>query len=183
VEKEKTRKQILLQLRSQNIEGRTAKSEEIKRRLFNDKDFQAAETIMFYVSKDYEVDTRRMIGEALALGKRVVVPVTDRVNKDLILSEINNPEAELQKGAFGIDEPKKECIRTVSVKDIDMIIVPGIAFDADGNRIGHGGGYFDRFLKDLPKKIPTIGLAFDFQLIGRIKALTWDVPVTRVVSA
>ena len=64
-----------------------------------------------------------------------------------------------------------------------MVIVPGIAFDKDGNRIGHGGGYFDRFLKNLPKKIPTIGLAFKFQLIERIKTLHWDVPVTEVITA
>ena len=74
-EKNSIRKSILLRLRSQDKKERLRKSLKIKRRLFNDKDFQAAKTVMFYISKDYEVDTKAMIAKALDLGKRVVVQV------------------------------------------------------------------------------------------------------------
>lgn len=182
-EKDKIRREILGKLRSQNIRERNRRSQQIKRGLFKDKDFQRAESVMFYVSKDYEVNTREMIEEARKLGKRVVVPVAKPRKKGLILSEITDPKNQLHKGPFGIDEPKPEYIKAVSIKDIDVLVVPGIAFDKKGNRIGHGVGYFDRFLRCLPEKIPTIGLAFKFQLVKRIKTLPWDVPVTKVITA
>jgi 5-formyltetrahydrofolate cyclo-ligase len=182
-EKNSIRKSILLRLRSQDKKERLRKSLKIKRRLFNDKDFQAAKTVMFYISKDYEVDTKAMIAKALDLGKRVVVPVTETNQKRLIPSEITDPKGQLHKGPFGVYEPKRECIKAVKIKEIDMVITPGIAFDKKGNRIGHGKGYFDRFLKNLPKAVPTIGLAFRFQLARRIKSLKWDVPVTKIITA
>jgi len=181
--KAKIRKEILARLRSQVNTERIVKSDKIKRRLFKEKCFKNAESVMFYVSKSYEVDTSSMIEEALKKGKRVIVPVTNPKEKKLIPSEIKCPSKDLAKGLFGIREPKKECIKAVDIKDIDMVIVPGIAFDDKGNRIGHGQGYFDRFLKHLPKKTPTIGLAFKLQLVRRIKALPWDIPVTKLITA
>lgn len=181
-EKDKIRREILSELRSQNIRERNRRSQRIKRGLFKDRDFQKAESIMFYVSKDYEVNTREMIEEALRLGKRIIVPVTEPRKKRVILSEITDPKSQLREGPFGVDQPKPEYIKVVSPKEIDVLVIPGVAFDKKGNRIGHGVGYFDRFLKCLPKKIPTIGLAFRFQLVKRIKALPWDVPVTKVIA-
>lgn len=182
-DKNRIRRSILAKLRSQNKRERLVKSQEIKRRLFEDSNFQSAKSVMFYVAKEYEVDTAAMIEEAIKLGKRVIVPVTKTHEKSLIPSEISDPKAQLRKGAFGIYEPKKENIKAVKIKNIDMVVVPGIAFDKKGNRIGHGKGYFDKFLKNLPKNIPAIGLAFKFQIVERIKTLSWDVPVTKIISA
>lgn len=182
-EKNRIRRDILERLRLQDDYERRTKSERIKRRLFQDKSFQQAESVMFYVAKSYEVDTMDMIEEALGLGKKVVIPVTQTHKKSLIPSEIRDPKEELARGPFGIYEPKKDHIKTVDPKDIDAVIVPGVAFDKKGNRIGHGQGYFDRFLKTLPSKTPTIGLAFKLQLVKRIRALAWDVPVTKVITA
>ncbi|NQT95191.1 MAG: 5-formyltetrahydrofolate cyclo-ligase [Candidatus Omnitrophica bacterium] len=182
-EKDKIRKEILAKLRSLDEKERSISCIEIKGRLFVDNDFKKAESIMFYISKDYEVDTWSMIEDALKLGKRIIVPVTDVAKKSLILSEITGLKGQLQKGPYGIYEPKKESMKAVKIEDIDMVVVPGIAFDKKGNRIGHGGGYFDRFLKNLPKKIPTIGLAFSCQIVDRIKTLSWDIPVTKVITA
>ncbi|MFH1867845.1 MAG: 5-formyltetrahydrofolate cyclo-ligase [Candidatus Omnitrophota bacterium] len=181
--KRSIRGSILDKLRSQSKEERSKASQEIKRRLFKDRSFQSAKNIMFYVSLDYEVDTSDMIKEAIKIGKRVIVPMTDNSRKRLIPSEITDPKKQLRKGPLGIYEPKKEYIKAVKAEDIDMIIVPGVAFDKKGNRIGHGGGYFDIFLKNLPKKIPTVGLAFKIQLLNRIKTLSWDIPVTKVITA
>ena len=181
-EKKRIRQDMLAKLHSQKLEERVFKSQEIKRRLFQDSLFKGSRTIMLYVSKDYEVDTRGMIEEAFKTGKKIVVPLTDPIKKRLIPAEIIDREAPFEKGPYGIDEPEKAHTKAVNLMDIDMIIVPGIAFDRDGNRIGHGGGYFDRFLKDLPKDIPTVGLAFKFQLLQRIKTLLWDIPVSRVIT-
>ncbi|MFH1645495.1 MAG: 5-formyltetrahydrofolate cyclo-ligase [Candidatus Omnitrophota bacterium] len=183
IEKCEKRAKILEILRLRTSEERSLESEKIKEKLFEDKDFQAAKTIMFYVSKDYEVNTWSMIQEAIELGKRVVLPATDTKEKKLIVSEIKDLSTQLYKGAFGIYEPKKEYIETVAVNDIDIIIVPGIAFDKEGNRIGHGGGYFDRFLHTLPRSILTIGLAFKCQILESINTLPWDIPVARLITA
>jgi 5-formyltetrahydrofolate cyclo-ligase len=182
-EKDKIRRAIISRLRSQDIKERTFRSHKIQRRLLKETFFKRAESIMIYVAKDYEVETRGIIEEAIKSGKRVIIPVTETKKKRLILSEIRDLKTELAKGAFGIYEPKREYMKTVGVKDIDIVVVPGIAFDKRGNRIGHGKGYFDKFLKNLPKKIPTIGLAFKFQIIKRIKTLSWDIPVTKVITA
>lgn len=182
IEKREKRKKILKILRSQSSKERVLKSQKIKEKLFRDKDFQAAKTIMFYVSKNYEVNTWSMIQDAIGLGKKVVIPATDTKEKKLIVSEIKDLSTQLYKGAFGIYEPKKEYIGTMAVNNIDIIIIPGIAFDKEGNRIGHGGGYFDRFLKTVPRNILTIGLAFKCQILKSIETLPWDIPVARLIT-
>jgi 5-formyltetrahydrofolate cyclo-ligase len=177
------RKKILARMRLQDKVERAVKSDNIKRRLFKEKCFKDAQSVMFYVSKSYEVDTSNMIEEALKQGKRVIVPVTNPKEKELIPSEIKCPRRDLKKGPFGILEPKKKCAKAVSLEDIDIVIVPGVAFDRKGNRIGHGQGYFDRFLKNLPKKTPAIGLAFKLQLVRRINTRSWDMPVAKLITA
>jgi 5-formyltetrahydrofolate cyclo-ligase len=182
-EKAVIRKEIMAKLLSLDRAERAIKSGKIKRRLFNKECFKRSESIMFYVSKSYEVDTTSMIEEALKQGKRIIIPVTKPKEKKLIPSEIKCPCKDLAKGAFGIREPKKACIRPVKLNDIGMVVVPGIAFDRQGNRIGHGQGYFDRFLRYLPEKTPTIGLAFKLQLVRRINTRPWDIPVTQLITA
>lgn len=181
-EKERIRKETLEKLRSQSSFDRETKSAEIKKKLFKDSAFTTASKIMFYVAKSYEVDTYSMIEEALRQGKRIIVPVTSIGEKKIIPSEIKSPE-ELEKGPFDIKQPKAEYTRPVPVKDIDVVIAPGIAFDNSGNRIGHGAGFYDRFLTTLPSPTLTIGLAFDFQVVSEIPALSWDVPVKKIISA
>lgn len=183
VKKNQIRKEILVKLRLQDQLERITRSRDIKRRLFQESSFKGASSIMFYMAKSYEVDTKAMIDEALRIGKKVIIPVTDTQKKRLIPSEIKDPQRELVKGPFGIYEPKRDNMNAVKSDDIDMVVVPGIAFDAKGNRIGHGEGYFDRFLKYLPKSTPTIGLGFIFQLVDKIDTLSWDIPVTKVITA
>lgn len=180
--KARIRKDMLTRLRQHTKKQRAAKSDKIKRRLFKEKYFKQAATIMCYVSKPYEVDTYPIIEGVLKSGKRLIVPVTKTQEKILIPSEISDLQKDLGQGPFGICEPKKECMKTVDLKDIDLVLIPGIAFDRQGNRIGHGQGYFDRFLSNLPNKIPTIGLAFKLQLVSRINALPWDIPVTKLIT-
>jgi 5-formyltetrahydrofolate cyclo-ligase len=182
VSKEKIRKQTLEKLRQLSGLERAVKSDKINRRLFKEQCFKRSKAIMCYVSKPYEVDTYPVMEEVLKLGKRLIIPVTKTQDKILIPAEISNPLKDLEKGAFGVYEPKRECMKTVDTNDIDMIVVPGIAFDKKGNRIGHGQGYFDRFLSNLPKKIPTLGLAFKLQLVKRINTLVWDIPVTKLIT-
>jgi 5-formyltetrahydrofolate cyclo-ligase len=182
--KEAIRKQVLQKLRKQKEEQRLKKSLKIKKILLSQPQFLQADTVMFYISKDGEVDTTGMIEDALRMGKRVVVPMTLVKEKKIIPSELKDYKKELGKGPYGIYQPKKSFLRKVSLKDIDLIIVPGVAFDRQGNRLGRGGGYFDRFLAKLKKRnIPMFGLAFKFQILKQLPVLSHDIPVTKLIFA
>ena len=154
------------------------KSELIKNRLFEMNKFQQASSILFYVSYDNEVYTHDMIKESMALGKNVIVPKSDKKNRKLILSKLENWE-DLVKGAYGILEPKK--INQISIDKIDLIIVPGVGFDGQGRRIGHGKGYYDNLLSN-SKNALHIGLAFEFQIVEEIPTEAHDIPMQRIVT-
>jgi 5-formyltetrahydrofolate cyclo-ligase len=121
-----------------------------------------------------------MIKESLEIKKQVVVPKTDR-NKRTILCSALTKWDDLSAGAYKILEPKQECLNEVSPESIDLIIIPGIAFDYHGNRIGHGMGYYDRLLK---KKINAhrLGLAFELQIVENIPTELHDVKVEKIVT-
>ncbi len=155
------------------------KSNKIKNRLFKMKEFKQASTIMFYVSYDNEVYTHEMIKDCIANKKNVVVPIVDKKNKKLILSKLGSWD-DLRPGAYNILEPKKEKIKEISIDELDLIIVPGVGYDEQGNRIGHGKGYYDNLLKN--SIALTIGLAFEFQIIKKIPIEKHDVTINKIVT-
>jgi 5-formyltetrahydrofolate cyclo-ligase len=158
----------------------TQKSALIKERLFGLEEFQRSLTILFYVSYGSEVATHEMIQACLASGKKVVVPCTDAKNRKLSLSELRRWE-DLGAGAYHIQEPRVECRCDVSLDTVDLIIIPGIAFDFTGHRIGHGMGYYDRLLsKNI--KATKIALAFELQLVEKIPAEHHDVSVDMIIT-
>jgi len=136
---------------------------------------------MFYVSKDYEINTHGMIDESMAMGKKVVVPITLKEEKMLKLSELKDREKELVKSHYGIHQPHEKHVRPVLLKEVDLIVVPGLAFDKSGHRLGQGGGYYDRFLEKAPRAIFTVGLAFDFQVVDELPRHATDIPVNKVL--
>ena len=137
-------------------------------------EFQKARTVMFYVSFQSEVDTRELIHEII-LEKKVVVPVVK--GKLLEVSTITRYD-ELKGGNFGILEPKN--LHPVLLSEIDCVLVPGIAFDKRGYRIGFGKGYYDRLLKKI--SCLKIGLAFEVQIIEKVPEEPNDVPVDLIVT-
>jgi len=184
VGKKEIRKRLLKRLKSNSRIQRFKESQLIKEKLFSSEEFTKSRIVMFYLSKDGEVDTHLMIKEALDMGKCVVVPVTNFKEGKIIPSQVSsNYKEELEPGTFGILQPKAECFRPVDYEDLDLVIVPGVAFDQKGNRLGRGKGCYDRFLSRLPKKIPKIGLALRFQLLESLPTTAHDFPLTRVISS
>ena len=156
------------------------KSSQIKKRVFDLKEFKQAKTVLFYVSYDNEVYTHDMIKECLLSDKTVIVPITDKESRRLILSELNNWD-DLEIGSYNILQPKKERMKEISLDMIDLIIIPGVGFDEQGHRIGHGMGYYDRLLNG-SQNISHIGLAFEFQIVDEIPAEKHDLPVDKIVT-
>ena len=171
---------ILQKRNSMPVSEVAQKSSLIKERLFGFGDFRRARAILFYVSYGSEVATHEMIKECLALGKQVVVPCTDTKNRQLSLSELRRWD-DLGVGAYNIQEPRLECRRKVAVDTVDLIVVPGIAFDCHGRRIGHGMGYYDRLLGENVKAM-KIGLAFELQLVEKIPTEQHDVSVDIIIT-
>ena len=156
------------------------RSEIIKQKLFHLEEFKEASTILFYVSYDNEVYTHSMIKDALSLGKNVVIPISIIEDRSLMLSRLENFK-DLIHGSYGILEPRPKKIQEISINEIELIIVPGVGFDANGNRIGHGKGYYDGLLKKSMKHL-HIGLAFEFQLVKKIPRESHDLPVKMIIT-
>jgi len=174
---------MLRHLKQQKEDERRQRSEAIRRKVFRLTAFRRAKTICCYVALPYEVQTWRMIEEMLTKGKRVVVPVTQPRTKRLGLSEVRHLGTELVRGRFGVWEPARSARRPVPRGALDLVLVPGIAFDRRGHRLGHGHGYFDRFLARIPKTTPTVGLAFRFQVLDRLPVTAHDHAVQTVLAA
>jgi 5-formyltetrahydrofolate cyclo-ligase len=180
--KEDLRKKILMFLRSQKEESRIEKSFMIREKLFKAPEYQRASTVLFYASFDGEVDTSEMIKQSHNIGKKIGLPRIVDSSKTFVPTYVENLEEDIEQGPYGIRQPKDPGGKALCLENIDVVIVPGIAFDKTNNRLGRGGGYYDRFLKKLPSDIPTLGLAFDFQIVDHLPHQEGhDMPVSRVL--
>lgn len=178
--KQQIRSKILLRLKTQKEESRERKSKVILNKLFRTPGFKKAKIVMFYISFDGEVNTEEMIKEAKRLGKIIAVPVCKRGK--IKMSPCLLPDmVRLEKGPYGILEPAIK--KPVKLEDLDLVIVPGVAFDKQGNRLGRGKGCYDSFLKELPSNVVSLGLAFNFQILPCLPATSTDVSVDRVIFA
>ena len=176
--KAQIRSKILLQLKTQEEEDRSRKSKIIQNKLLRNKVFRKAKIVMFYIAFGGEVNTEEMIREAKKIGKLICVPICGK-DKETMQPAILEDSAKLKRGPYGVLEPVAEAL--VEPKDVDLIIVPGLAFDKKCNRLGRGKGYYDRFLRKLSDKTPSIGLAFDFQILPLIPTTAFDVSVKEII--
>jgi 5-formyltetrahydrofolate cyclo-ligase len=156
------------------------KSKSIKNKLFEMKEFKEANSILFYVSYDNEVYTHDMIKECITYRKQIVIPISNKKNRSLILSKLDD-WSNLEPGVYGILEPKKGKMEEIPIDDIDLIIVPGVGFDEKGRRIGHGKGYYDNLLRN-SKDAVHIGLAFEFQIVDSIPTEKHDISVDGIIT-
>ncbi len=139
--------------------------------------FQIARTVALYKAISGEVALDRLFPTCWAQGKRTCIPV---FNADLNIyewAEITE-QTTFRTGNYGIQEPEQ--MPAFAMNPIDLMVVPGVAFDADGNRLGRGGGYYDRLLADFPGV--AVAVAFDFQVLPRIPHTTHDIPVDYVIT-
>ncbi len=154
------------------------RSKLILEQLFLLPDFFRADVIHTYISSlNNEADTHEMIRLVLKQKKRVIVPIADAGTKSMRHSEIFSL-GELAAGAYGILEPKM--VRPVAVQELQTVIVPAVAVDRNGNRLGFGAGYYDRFLHDV--QLPSIALAYEFQIVDSVPVEKTDVPVRYIVT-
>lgn len=172
-------RRIFLKTRSElAAEDIIEKSAKIMSRLFSLSEFRGAKTIMFYVDAGNEVKTRDGLTKALSEGKRVVVPKVKK-GYGLLAIEIKSLD-ELSPGTFGILEPAGE--KGISPEEIDLVVVPGVAFDKRGNRMGYGAGYYDSFLPKLRPEVKKVAVAFEMQVTDSLPAEEHDVKMDLIIT-
>jgi 5-formyltetrahydrofolate cyclo-ligase len=148
-------------------------------------EYAAATTVLFYVDAGSEVRTRYSLPEALAGGKRIVVPycIVETNELELFLLE---DMSELVEGAYKILEPKAELRelpnKKVTPEQLDLVMVPGTAFDPKGGRMGQGKGYYDRLLARVRPDAPLVAIAFDCQIFDEIPVSAHDVFMDKVLT-
>ena len=146
-------------------------------------EYAAARTVMYYVDVRSEVRTRHYLQTALTHGKRIVVPYC--VEKELELFLLEQMD-ELAIGMYKILEPKAELrslvAKRIEPKELDLIMVPGVAFDRRGARMGHGFGYYDKLLQHARPDAPLVALAFECQLFDEIPTAAHDIFMDKIIT-
>jgi len=175
------RKHYLKLLKGQNKEECLRKSRLIAEQFWKLPVIQKAQSILFYASMPGEVDTLAMIEKAIFSGKRVALPIVEQNQRKLIPTVILSME-DVRESTYGIAEPHFDPDKALALKDIDTVIVPGLAFDRNHHRLGRGKGYYDRFLSILPKHVTTVGLAFDFQLTDCLPTEAHDMRLQQIIA-
>jgi len=180
-EKARIRQEVLKVRDALEPSARETRSALIKERLFSLPEFLRARIIFFFASFRSEVSTIPQIEESLKVGKRIVLPRVDKERNQLSLYEIKDI-SEISLGYMGIPEPETSEERQREINDVDMVVMPGAAFDQSGNRLGYGGSYYDKLLSRLRKKIPLIAIAYDEQIQDFIPTEPHDIPVHMIVT-
>lgn len=177
--KKTIRDQVLKRLKTMDQDKKKSKDQAIYENLFASKFFKEAQTLMAYMSFGTEIDTQPIIQRAWKEGKTVAIPYTIKETR-LIKPALINSLDDLSPGAYGILGPDEESLKVISKEDLDLVIVPGVAFDKSGYRIGYGGGYYDRFLEKL--HVNTLAILYEDQLIERVPREDHDIRVQVLVT-
>lgn len=146
-------------------------------------EYQRADCVMWYVDVRAEVRTRHALPAAIESGKKIVVPYC--VDGELELFHLQSMD-ELAEGMYRILEPREELRgveqKRVGVEELDLILVPGVAFDSRGGRTGHGKGYYDKLLENARPETPLVALAFECQMFDEIPMQEHDIHMDRVAT-
>jgi len=180
--KKEFRKKVISERKKQNPDIINSNSQLIFQNLFKLDEIKKAKTVMAYLDFNNEVKTDSIINYLLSKKQKAVVPISIVEERKLFLSEIKDIETEVSIGTYGIREPKSEFIRPINSQDIDIVIVPAVAYDTNGYRLGYGGGYYDRFLDSLRDDCITIGIAFEIQIFDEVPKEDHDAQLDYIIT-
>ena len=170
MEKKELRKKYL-SIRKK-IKSKDEKSDRIFEIIINDKDYINSKSIAIYKNLDDEVRTNRLIEYSIKIGKIVSLPV---VEGNVMNFYLVNENTKYSKSKYGIEEP----ISNIIIKDIDLFVIPGVVFGLDFNRIGYGGGFYDKYLDN---KSIKIGICFNEQIVPSIDSDVNDIKMDKIIT-
>ncbi len=168
-------KEKLAALSQSDIQGKTGM---VKNQLVEFANFMESETALFYVRPDYPINTRRIIAHCLRLPKKIVLPAFDR-ERHITLWKISSLDKDLLPDTFS---PNPDRCKPVAFSEIDIAIIPGIAFDEKGGRTGAGRGLYDRMMPKLPNTARKVALAFSEQIVPQVPMEPHDKYVDIIIT-
>jgi len=158
------------------------KSIAIAKRLFGMDEFNKAKSVFCFLSTSAEVQTDWIIRESLSLGKQVLVPLLDSEKASLQVAYISSMDIEFVVGVYGVREPAPKFRKEAQISNIDFVVAPGLAFDIFGNRVGYGGGLYDKFFKKISRDVTRVAIGYGFQLLGKVPCAELDEPVHFLIT-
>ncbi len=178
--KVKLRKEIQKLRDSLTVSQREKKSKIIADRFIKTSKYINAKNILIYYPFRSEVDTTIIIERAIEDNKNIVLPKVD--NNKLKLFFVDSIPSQLEKGSYNIMEPIETACKEANIKELDLLVVPGVGFDKNFNRLGYGGGFYDRLLSDIKGDVKKIALCFDLQLVAAIPTSEHDLKVDAIIT-
>lgn len=178
VKKEKVRDEVRKKLTALSESDIRQKTERVEKQLLGLANFKEAETALFYLMPEYAIDTRRIIHDCLQLPKNIILPYFDK-DMQITLWKINCLETDLQPEK-GYPDPSR--CKPASFNDIDIAVIPGIAFDEKGGRTGTGRGHYDRMIPQLPGTARKVALSFSEQLFPHVPMESHDKHVDIIIT-
>lgn len=178
-EKKRLRTEILQRMYALSEEQYTTLSEKIADSLYKQREWIEAKTIGITLSMEREVNTYAIIEKAWEEGKAIVVPKCNRETRTMTFHQITGFE-QLETVYMNLREPDPSMTEEVLAEEIDLLLVPGVAFTQKGERVGYGGGYYDRYLVNYKRK--TLSLVFDFQIVSHIPVEPFDKTVQKIIT-
>jgi 5-formyltetrahydrofolate cyclo-ligase len=161
------------------------RSAQVARRVMEMECYRAARTRLLFASFGSEVRTDALLEDTICSGARLVLPRVVRRREALALHEVADLSLELAPGTWGIPEPSPDRCPQVGLSEVDFILVPGVAFDRRGTRLGYGGGFYDRILRtrpDLAEAGSVVAIAFGLQIVDEVPRDEGDVLVPVIVT-
>ncbi|MBD2797620.1 5-formyltetrahydrofolate cyclo-ligase [Xenorhabdus sp. 18] len=144
---------------------------------------QQADNIALYLSFDGELDTRPLIQQLWQQNKQVYLPILHPFSRNHLLFLRYCPDTPLVRNCFHIEEPQLDVRQVLPISELDIMFIPLVAFDGTGQRLGMGGGFYDRTLaKWQQQHFYPIGLAHDFQLVEKLPSASWDIPLPEIIT-
>jgi 5-formyltetrahydrofolate cyclo-ligase len=180
--KSDVRKEISKRLGALSKEQLLAITDGVTKQLFEFANFIEANIALLYIHKENEVSTEAIIRRSYDYHKVVVLPAFNIEKHSMKLMKVEKPDTDLVKGPRGIWEPNPGRCKSVPIEVIDIAIIPGIAFDEKGGRIGSGEGYYDRLMPKLPATTRKVGLAYELQIFPQVPMTSHDRYVDIIIT-
>ena len=184
ITKKHLRAEVAANRKNENRESVESKSIKITERVISLVSFSESPSIMCYMDFKNEVMTRYIIRHCFEHGKRVILPLVDKTDglMKIVPYEIMDEERDVIPGTLGILEPNRDKVKSINPKEIDVVIVPGVAFDLNKNRLGFGAGLYDKFLSSVNDGCTKIGIAFEFQIYDTIPVEEHDISLDFIIT-
>ena len=176
------RKTISQNLSTLSADEMSEKTLQVTDRLYDFANFMEASIVLLYVDKENEVASKEIIRRCYNYNKIVVLPSFNTEKRTIVPMKVDDPNKDLVKGPRGILEPNPERCKIVGIEFVDIAIVPGIAFDEKGGRIGSGEGYYDRLIPKLAATTRKVALAFECQIMAQIPMTSHDKHVDIIIT-